>query len=64
MTEILNPPQRARKFLLDPPSVKNENILTPSKQMYNFELFQRDILNPPQKTFDPTHLSTTPLLLG
>ena len=30
-------------------NVKNENILTPSKEIYNFELFQREFFNPPQK---------------
>ena len=54
-----------------------ENILTPSKEMYNFELFQREFFNTPQKEYTifssplkqvfkkfwPPHLSTTPLLL-
>ena len=29
--------------------MKNENILTPSKEIYNFELFRREFFNPPQK---------------
>jgi hypothetical protein len=29
--------------------VKNENILTLSKEIYNFELIQREFFNPPQK---------------
>jgi len=48
MTIFGTPLSELRNFL-DPLNVKNENILNPSKEIYNFELFQREFFNPPQK---------------
>ena len=40
---------RARKLLLIPLARKMKILLTPSKEIYNFELFQREFFNPRPK---------------
>ena len=48
MTKILNPPLRARKFLILL-TWKMKIFWASSKEICNFELYQREFFNPPQK---------------